>query len=56
MLWIASAAPLSVSDVAQAKDAFWWLAGPASWLDLGRTLLSDATRHPAISMVALCIF
>jgi potassium-dependent mechanosensitive channel len=56
VLWIASAAPLSASDAQPAHEAFWWLAGPAAWLDLGRTLLSDAVRRPALSVLAFCVF
>jgi potassium-dependent mechanosensitive channel len=56
VLWIASAAPLSVNDVAPANEAFWWLAGPAAWLDLGRTLTADAGRNPVLSIFACCAF
>ena len=56
VLWIASAAPLGVADVRPANEAFWWLAGPTAWLDLGRTLATDAARNPALSMLAFCVF
>ncbi len=56
MLWIASAAPLGVDDVAAANGAIWWLAGPSAWLDLGRTLANDACRNPILSALALCVF
>ena len=56
VLWIVSAAPLSVADVRPANEAFWWLVGPASWLDLGRTLVNDASRNPILSLLACCVF
>lgn len=56
VLWIASAAPLGVGDIGAAKGALCWLAAPASWLDLGRTLASDAGRNPILSTLAACVF
>ncbi len=56
VLWIASAAPLGLNDVAAAKGGLCWLAAPAAWLDLGRTLLSDAGRNPILSTLAACGF
>jgi potassium-dependent mechanosensitive channel len=56
VLWIASADPLSVADVASANGALWWLASPAAWLDLGRTLANDAGRNPILSALAFLVF
>ncbi len=45
-----------MADVRPANEAFWWLVGPASWLDLGRTLVNDASRNPILSLLACCVF
>ncbi len=56
VLWIASAGSLGAADVHSIGNALWWLAGPNAWLDIGRTLLADAMRNPAIPALALSLF
>ena len=56
VLWIASAVTLGASDVRNAGDALWWLAGPDAWLDVVRTLRADAVRNPVVPMLAACLF
>jgi len=58
VLWIASGSPLDVTDVRYAGEALWWIAGPAAWGEVGRALLSDAARNPALPALAafvLCL-
>lgn len=57
VLWIGSAAPIGLGDIRPGNEAVWWLIGPKAWLDIGRTLVSDAARNPATSVLAiLCFF
>ncbi|MEN6557856.1 MAG: mechanosensitive ion channel domain-containing protein [Thermoguttaceae bacterium] len=56
VLWISSASPIGWTDFRNAGDAFWWLAGPPAWLDLGRTLTADASRNKTLTVLALCVF
>ena len=56
VLWIGSAAPLSLADIRPGNEALWWLIGPKAWLDIGQTLLNDATSNPATSVLALLGF
>ena len=56
VLWIASAGPLTPSDVRHAGDALWWLVGPNAWTDIGQTLVADAEQNPATWTLAVCMF
>lgn len=56
VLWIASGSPFDASDVRYAGEALWWIAGPAAWGEVGRTLLSDAARNPALPALAAFVF
>ncbi|MCD4727840.1 MAG: mechanosensitive ion channel [Pirellulales bacterium] len=55
VLWIASAAPLGLADVAHSGKALVWLAGPGAWLDAGWTLIGDALRKPILWAVAMVV-
>ncbi len=55
VLWIASADPIAPKDAAPAAEALWWLAGPAAWSDLGRTLATDARREAILWAVAALV-
>ena len=55
VLWIASAAPLGLAEVAHSGKALIWLAGPGAWLDAGRTLAGDARRKPIIWSIAMAV-
>ncbi|MEN6405437.1 MAG: mechanosensitive ion channel domain-containing protein [Thermoguttaceae bacterium] len=56
VLWISSASPIGWTDLRNAGDAFWWLAGPAAWLDLSRTLTADASRNKTLTVLAMGLF
>lgn len=56
VLWIASSGPLGSGDVRNTVEAAWWLAGPEAWYDLGRTLLADAEKNPALLILAIAVF
>ncbi len=56
VLWIASSSPLAAFDIQWANRAFWWLCGPKSWIEVGRTLVSDARRKPVLWSAALMMF
>ena len=47
---------LGAADVRYAGDALWWLAGPAAWLDMGRTLALDVSEARVLWAVALGLF
>jgi len=56
VLWIASSGALSSADIRNTAEAAWWLAGPEAWYDLGKTLLTDAQKYPALLILASIIF
>ena len=56
ILWIASASPVSTSDVAHAGHVLWKIFGPDALQEIGAPLANDALQNPAIYLLAIAVF